>query len=318
MAYYIKFTKVFVATATLILPLFLFSCRMTTEKCRADRIMAEINDPTSNYVLVASHRSDWHSFPENSVAAMQSAIDKGVDIIELDVKMTLDSILVVSHDQTIDRCTTGKGTIADLTYSQICEYYLLDGDGSSGTVTDSLHMPTLREALECCKDKVCVNLDHAWGLYATILELTEQLGVTDQMIIKGANADEMLAEFAKHPHNMFYMDILGLNETSPERISHDIDVAHPRMYEICIGNHAGDSIYKECVSEILSDSARLWINTLWTSLSGPGREDDVAFPKGNPDNVFGAFMDEGVSAFQTNFPGELVEYLESRGRHTLK
>ena len=75
---------------------------------RAQRIVSELRNPHSRNVLVVAHRGDWREWPENSLEAMQSAIDKGADIIELDLKMTKDSVLVVCHDAKVDRTTTGK------------------------------------------------------------------------------------------------------------------------------------------------------------------------------------------------------------------
>ena len=68
---------------------------------RAEKILAEINDPNSKYVVVISHRGDWRNYPENSIPAIESIIRMGVDMMELDVKMTKDSVLVLMHDQTI-------------------------------------------------------------------------------------------------------------------------------------------------------------------------------------------------------------------------
>ena len=70
---------------------------------RASGIVAEIHDPASKKVLVASHRGDWRNYPENSLPALRSAIDRGVDIVEIDLKMTSDSVLVLMHASTARR-----------------------------------------------------------------------------------------------------------------------------------------------------------------------------------------------------------------------
>ena len=46
---------------------------------RAEKILAEINDPNSEYVVVISHRGDWRNYPENSIPAIESMIRMGVD-----------------------------------------------------------------------------------------------------------------------------------------------------------------------------------------------------------------------------------------------
>lgn len=149
---------------------------------RAEKIVAEMHNPNSKYVVVACHRGDWRNYPENSIPAIESIIRMGADIMELDLKLTKDSVLVLSHDKTLDRCTTGKGLVSDYTLDEIKQLRL---KRTHGVATDSLRMPTLREALECCKDRICVNVDQGYEYYDMVLAITEELGVTDQILIKG-------------------------------------------------------------------------------------------------------------------------------------
>ena len=79
---------------------------------RTDRILAELHDPTSKNVVVVSHRGDWRNWPENSIDAIESVIAMGVDVMEMDLKLTKDSVLVLCHDKTIDRTTSGKAESA--------------------------------------------------------------------------------------------------------------------------------------------------------------------------------------------------------------
>ena len=77
---------------------------------KAEKVVAEMHDPNSKYVVVVAHRGDWRNYPENSIPAIESVIRMGVDIVEIDLKMTSDSVLVLSHDATANRTTTGKPT----------------------------------------------------------------------------------------------------------------------------------------------------------------------------------------------------------------
>ena len=90
-----------------------------TAASRAEAIVAEIHNPSSRKVLVACHRGDWRNYPENSIPAIESVIRMGVDIMEFDLKLTKDSVLVLCHDHTIDRTTSGKGRVRDITYDSI-------------------------------------------------------------------------------------------------------------------------------------------------------------------------------------------------------
>ena len=175
---------------------------------RAEAIVAELHDPASKKVLVVSHRGDWRNWPENSIPAIESVIRMGVDIMELDLKLTKDSVLVLCHDKTIDRTTSGKGRVCDITYDSIRRCKLRR---AHNVVTDDLRMPTLREALEVCKGRIVVNIDQGYEYYDLALAVTEELGVTDQVLIKGKRPAEVVAaKFAAYPHNMMYMPVIDI------------------------------------------------------------------------------------------------------------
>jgi glycerophosphoryl diester phosphodiesterase len=62
--------------------------------------------------LVAAHRGGGGLWPENSLTAFRQAVRLPIDLIEFDVHRTADGVLVVMHDATLDRTTTGEGPIA--------------------------------------------------------------------------------------------------------------------------------------------------------------------------------------------------------------
>ncbi len=62
---------------------------------------------------------NWRSAPENSTAAIDSAIAMKVDIVEIDIQKTKDGQLILMHDNTLDRTTTGKGEIKNWTLADI-------------------------------------------------------------------------------------------------------------------------------------------------------------------------------------------------------
>lgn len=287
-------------------------------KSRAARIAEHLQNPKTDYVVVAVHRGDWRNFPENSIPAMESVIRMGADMVELDIKMTRDSVLVVSHDRTLNRCTTGKGLISDCTLAEIRQLKLRR---AHGIATDSLRMPTLREALLCCKDRICVNVDQGYEFYDQVLEIAEELGVTDQILIKGrapvkANAEKM----AQHPHNMLYMPIISVTSAKDSALFSDYQTLGvvPMAYELCWD--AMSPKVMDFVSTILSSGSKLWVNTIWGSLCGYLDDDaamDADIRTGSPAQVYDKVLDLGASIIQTDRPQLLVPYLESIGRHTL-
>jgi glycerophosphoryl diester phosphodiesterase len=73
----------------------------------------------SNYVMIFAHRGNWRGAPENSLQAYKQCIDGGIDGVEIDVHMTKDSAIVMMHDDTVDRTTTGTGLVSDYTLEEI-------------------------------------------------------------------------------------------------------------------------------------------------------------------------------------------------------
>ena len=90
-----------------------------------------------NNVLNIAHRGGLGLSPENTIVSFQRAIKEGADILELDIRSTSDSMLVLLHDETVDRTTNGKGKISELTLK---EAKTLNA-GYRWTENDSLSFP---------------------------------------------------------------------------------------------------------------------------------------------------------------------------------
>lgn len=277
---------------------------------RAAAIVAEIHNPSSKNVVVACHRGDWRNWPENSLAAIESVIGMGADIMELDLKLTKDSVLVVCHDRTIDRTTSGKGRVCDITYDSIRRCVLKTGHG----VKTTHRMPTLREALEVCKDRIVVNVDQGYEYYDLVLGVTEELGVTEQILIKGKRStDVVAAKFSEHPRNMMYMPIIDILKPKGQALFaeyRDKGIT-PLAYEVCWSEYTPE--VEACMREVIAGGSKLWVNSLWPTLNG-GLCDDAAF-EGDPAEVYGKLVDMGATMIQTDRPELLISYLRSRGLH---
>ena len=285
---------------------------------RAERIIAEIRNPKSKYVVVIAHRSDWRHYPENSLAAMEGAIQMGVDMVEIDVQRTKDGVLVCCHDKTVDRTTTGKGKISELDYSYIATLKLKE----NGVITEH-SMPTLAQALDLCRDRVLINIDKGMNYYDQIQQMLAERNMVEQVVIKSSKKPTTVAKyFAKHSQNMLYMPIINYNTKSWERHSPLFDSylasdVPTIAYEICWnGTLKGE---RKIFNRVLKSGAKLWVNTLWDSLCG-GKEHSFADNhalNGNEDKIYGKLLKYGVTMIQSDRPQLLLDYLESKGRHTL-
>ncbi len=287
------------------------AAKMGGEGNRAERIVHEMNDPNSDYVLVVSHRGDWRNYPENSIPAIESVIRMGVDIMELDLKLTKDSVLVLCHDKTIDRTTTGKGLVSDYTLEELKQFKLRR---AHNVATDSLRIVTLKEALEVCKDRIVVNVDHAQNYYDEVLKVTEELGVTGQVLMKGKKTVAQVAEdMAKYEKNLLYMPIIDINKPKGRALYEDYKTTGvvPMAYEVCWQNN--DDEVMEFIKFAKETGSKVWANTLWLSLCG-GYDDDKALAVG-ADEIYGHVIDMGATIIQTDRPEFLINYLRSRGLH---
>ena len=271
---------------------------------RAEGIVAEIHNPSSRKVLVACHRGDWRNYPENSLAAIGSVIGMGADIVEIDLALTSDSVLVVN------RTTTGKGLIAEIPYDSVQRCFLKSGHG----VATSHRMPTLREALELCKDRIVVNIDKGYQYYDLVQRLSEELGVTGQLLIKGKSpVADVAAKFSRYEHKMMYMPIIDILKPKGQALFAEyLDTnTVPLAYEVCWSEYTPE--VEACMRKVVAGGSKLWVNALWPSLCG-GLCDDAAF-EGDPAAVYGKLVDMGATMIQTDRPELLISYLRSRGLH---
>ena len=299
--------------------LLLLSVVTLSAQSRAEQIIEQIKDPKSDYVVVIAHRSDWRHYPENSLAAMEGAIAMGVDMVEIDVQRTSDGVLVCCHDNSVDRTTTGKGKVRELTADYISTLNLK----RNGAVTEHT-MPTLAEALDLCKDRVLINIDKGYNYYDQILQMLIERDMVEQVLIKSSNNAAVIAEkFAPYSCNMLYMPVINYTakgwgkhaQIFESYISSQLPVV---AYEICWdGELKGE---RKIFNRVLKSGARLWVNTLWDSLCGgekDGFEDDRAL-NGNESKIYGRLLDLGVTMIQTDRPQLVLDYLDSIGRHSLK
>ena len=111
--------------------------------------------------LISAHRGGIYAeYPENSLEAFEHTFNQHFAIIEFDVSMTVDSVLVLMHDRTVDRTTTGSGVLGAMTFNEVRKLRLKRTDG---TPTNS-PIPTFTEALIWLKNKTIATVDIKKGV----------------------------------------------------------------------------------------------------------------------------------------------------------
>ena len=98
--------------------------------------------------LVISHAACGGHAPENTLAGIRKAIDLGSDAIEIDVQASADGVPVLMHDLTVDRTTSGSGTVAKMAFAEL---RALDAGGEP--------VPSLAEALAITKGRALLVME---------------------------------------------------------------------------------------------------------------------------------------------------------------
>ena len=117
--------------------------------------------------------------------AFQKAIEIGADFIELDVHKTKDDVIVVIHDDSVNRTSSNerKGEISEMTYEQLSNINV----GHSAKFGDRFSdekIPSLREVLELAKEKIKVYIEiKVAGIEQQILQLVHELSMYDEVIL---------------------------------------------------------------------------------------------------------------------------------------
>ncbi|WP_416147585.1 glycerophosphodiester phosphodiesterase [Salipaludibacillus sp. HK11] len=138
-----------------------------------------------------AHRGWSAKAPENTLSAFEMAAEhSNVSMIELDVQITKDGELIVIHDFTLDRTTSGTGYVGEKTLAEIQSLKIKET--FEGQVFDEC-VPTLKEVFSLLRSKINLNIEikKAGSMYPTIeetlTELIAEYNMQDQVRISSFN-----------------------------------------------------------------------------------------------------------------------------------
>ncbi|MDA0182794.1 glycerophosphodiester phosphodiesterase family protein [Solirubrobacter phytolaccae] len=254
-------------------------------------------------ILVAAHRGYWRGAPENSLPAFQQAIDRKLDMIELDVMRTSDGQLVLMHDTTVDRTTNGTGSIASKTLAQIKALRLKNGLGGAQAAVTDLQVPTLKEALAVIGTKALINLDKAWAYRDQILAELIETGTVETAVFKSnASVADVQAFRAKDPRILYSHIVEDGNAASLSGFGDN----PPDSYEIVFDRLTDAQIQPAAVAAAKRQS-RIFINTMWYGLAGRYTDEASLI---DPARGWKPVIERHLAdVIQTDNPDELKRYL---------
>jgi len=272
---------------------FFLSCTSTETSTNLTKTFNEFHNASSTTVLVAAHRGAHMGNFENSIASIKKAIDLGVDIVELDVRTTKDGFLVLMHDSKIDRTTTGKGKVEDLTLAEIRTFKLKAPYGRISKET----IPTFEDALHIIKGKIMVDIDMKTDNVKGLVEMVKKTG-TNKYVFYFDNDYHQLDAVKKMENSAQIM---------PRAYSFQMaDSAVARYAPPVV--HIDPKFYTKELSKMLRDNnARVWINSLG--------EADAYIRYGKGEKVLKKLLGKGANIIQTDEPEMLLELLRHKGLH---
>ncbi|WP_294332331.1 glycerophosphodiester phosphodiesterase family protein [uncultured Chryseobacterium sp.] len=254
-------------------------------------------------IMVVAHRADWREAPENSAWTVRKAIEKGIDMVEVDLALTKDSVLVLMHDKTIDRTTTGTGKPGDYTLAELRKFFLKDGLGS----TTQMKVPTLEEILDITQNKILINLDKGFDYISIVYPLLKKRKMLDQVLFKGIETyKEFDRKYGTIKNDIHFMPIIRLNvKEGWQKINEYTD--HYKIYgfEFTVGNTEENMID---FSKVRAKGCKVWVNALWPHHNA-GHNDDLVLE--NPD-AYEWFLKNHINIIQTDRPKELIGFLKKR------
>ena len=145
---------------------------------------------TNDHPLIWGHRGASGHAPENTLPAFRMAADMGADGVELDVQETKDGVLVVCHDETVDRTSNGAGWVKDFTFEEIRK---LDFSGGNAAY-EGVKIPSMEEVLDLLAPAgLTINIELKTGIVfydrieEKILQLVRNKNWEDRVIYSSFN-----------------------------------------------------------------------------------------------------------------------------------
>ena len=271
---------------------------------RVDTLLQYMHDGgKSKHVMIFAHRGNWRNSAENSILAFQDCINEGLDGIEVDLQMTKDSVLIIMHDETLDRTTTGSGKVSDYTIDELRKLRLLNPIRVKTRQT----IPTFEQVLLLAKDKILIQVDK-WKAYGQqVADLAKKYNCERQIILRTTdNSKTTKQKYGNLLDNLIVMPVLVCKggKVDEENLQDFIkNYSSPVMSFSFIRE---DYPILRKIKNLQEMGYRIWFNSLWDTFNA-GHDDELAVT--DPDNSYGWLINHGANIIFSDNPILLKKYL---------
>ena len=247
---------------------------------------------SKNAFVVISHRGNHEAAQENTLAAFQNAINVGADYVEIDLRTSKDSQLVIMHDATVNRMTNGIGKVSDLTWAELKQLNVIEKNHPEWPEQS---IPLFSEVLKLCKGKINIYLDFKNADVNASYQALKKAGMQHSVIVY-INAAHQLVEWKKIAPQIPLMVSLPDSVQSAAQLNSFLD-----QYKI----HLLDGSYKEYTVEMVN-AAKAKNIPIWPDIQsateGPGQWEKA--------------INLGFTGLQTDHPEAMVNYLKNKKRRS--
>lgn len=220
-------------------------------------------------VLIFAHRGYSAKYPENTLLAFNKAVEYGADGFELDIHLTKDEQIVVIHDHTINRTTTGRGKVAEMTFDEIQQFNIKKGFFNA----TNEKVPLLTDVLNIVKaHNKLLNIEikaETGKIESKLHELLRQYDINDQIIISSFNIESLVKMEALDPSYETAL-LFDRYHKSPwdYKTSHKIKSIHPNAKHITV-DHLVELEHNELPARVYTVNKEKDLTT-WMSSSVTG------------------------------------------------
>lgn len=253
--------------------------------------IAELHPKT----FVCAHRAMHETVPENSVPAIEAAIANKINVVEIDVRLTLDKEVAIMHDATTARTANGNLSVAQSTMSELKKLKLLFNG-----VPTSFEVPTFKECLTAAKGKVYIDVDMSWdnslSYYNKIYNEVAAMNMVS-MVFFYTESPEVAKGMMELDSDVIVL--LGAGNATNWNNANNLN-PKARLWHLSSG-----TLSPSFTAGPFAEGIRFFANAYVNSTTSP--------PLSGADAVVDNLTNNKVSIIQTDFPVRVKNYLQAKG-----
>jgi len=244
---------------------------------------------TKNNFIVIAHRGAHTQAPENTLRAFENAIALGVDYVEVDVRTSSDSVLLVMHDSAVDRMTDGSGLLDTMSSRELDTLHVYNKEHPE---YGRHPIPRLADVLALCKNKVKIYLDFKDADVSATIDIFKKYQMIESMVVY-INDEDQYKSWRRLAPQVPLIVSLPDSVTSSNTLSHFLDKVDA---EILDGHF---SRYTPAMVKVASKRGRI----IWADIQ----------QKNENSELWEQAIETRLHGLQTDNPLSLIQYLKSKG-----